>query len=217
MEEVLKSSLIFKNLSLEKIKLILREIKYDRKKYKDRENIAFRGDKVEGLNLIIKGIVKTEMLTKDGNVKKIEELGLADALASAFIFGTNNTYPVDLVAKGEVEILHINKINFLKLLSLEHQILENYLNEISNKAQLLSAKIWNNFNNKTIGEKIRNFIIRNHKSCEVTIDNLKGLAESFGVARPSLSRVLSDYINEGKIERIGRNKYKILDKDFLKN
>lgn len=215
MEEILKNCLIFKELTLEEIKEILREIKYDRKKYKNGGNIAFRGDKVEGLNILLKGSVITEMLTKDGNVKKIEDLVEADILASAFIFGDNNTYPVDLIANGDVEILYINKNNFLKLLSLKDKILENFLNEISNKMQLLSNKIWNSFNNKTIGEKIKNFILNNQKKDEVTISNLKSLAESFGIARPSLSRVLSDYVNEGKLERIGRNKYKVLDKEFF--
>lgn len=215
MEEILKNCLIFKELTLEEIKEILREIKYDRKKYKNGGNIAFRGDKVEGLNILLKGSVITEMLTKDGNVKKIEDLVEADILASAFIFGDNNTYPVDLIANGDVEILYINKNNFLKLLSLKDKILENFLNEISTKTQLLSNKIWNSFNNKTIGEKIKNFILNNQKKDEVTISNLKSLAESFGIARPSLSRVLSDYVNEGKLERIGRNKYKVLDKEFF--
>lgn len=217
MEEILKNSIIFKNLSLEEIKQILGKIRYDRKKYKNGVNIAFRGDRVEGLNILIKGSVTTEMLTKDGNVKKIEDLMEADILASAFIFGENNVYPVDLVANGEVEILYINKNNFLKLLSIENKLLENFLNEISNKTQLLSSKIWNSFNNKTIGEKIKNFIFNNQQKGEVKIDNLKALSESFGIARPSLSRVLSDYVNEGKLERTGRNKYKILDKDFFEN
>lgn len=215
MVEVLKNSLIFKNLDLEKINKILREIKYDRKKYKRGENIAFRGDKVRGLNIIIKGSVTTEMLTKEGNVKKIEKLEEANILASAFIFGNNNDYPVDLIANEEVEILTINKENFLKLLSLENKILENFLNEISNKTQLLSLKIWASFNNKTIGEKISHFIYNNKKNGEITIDSLKALAESFEIARPSLSRVLSEYVNSGKLERVGKNKYKILDEDFF--
>lgn len=215
MEEILKKSLIFKSLTSKEIKEILEEIKYDRKKYENGVNIAFRGDKVGGLNILLKGIVTTEMLTKDGNVKKIEDLVESDILASAFIFGENNVYPVDLIANGEVEILYINKNNFLKLLSLEKRILENFLNEISNKTQLLSSKIWNSFNNKTIGEKIKNFIFNNQRKGEFVINNLKALSESFGIARPSLSRVLSIYVNEGKLERMGRNKYRILDKKFF--
>lgn len=215
MEEILKNTLVFKGLSDERIKELLSQIRYERKKYKDFSNIAYRGDEIDGLNIILKGIISTEMLTKEGNVKKIEDLKATDILASAFIFGENNRFPVDLIGNGDVEILKINRANFLKLLSLEGKILENFLNEISNKTQFLSAKIWSNFNNRTISEKISNYIVMNQKNGEVIIPNLKSLAENFGIARPSLSRVLGDYVDDGKLERIGRNKYKILNEAFF--
>lgn len=215
MEEILKNTLVFKGLSDERIKELLSQIRYERKKYKDFSNIAYRGDEIDGLNIILKGIISTEMLTKEGNVKKIEDLKVTDILASAFIFGENNRFPVDLIGNGDVEILKINRANFLKLLSLEGKILENFLNEISNKTQFLSAKIWSNFNNRTISEKISNYIVMNQKNGEVIIPNLKSLAENFGIARPSLSRVLGDYVDDGKLERIGRNKYKILNEAFF--
>lgn len=215
MEEILKNTLVFKGLSDERIKELLSQIRYERKKYKDFSNIAYRGDEIDGLNIILKGIISTEMLTKEGNVKKIEDLKATDILASAFIFGENNRFPVDLIGNGDVEILKINRANFLKLLSLEGKILENFLNEISNKTQFLSAKIWSNFNNRTISEKISNYIVMNQKNGEVIIPNLKSLAENFGIARPSLSRVLGDYVDDGKLERIGRNRYKILNEAFF--
>ncbi len=215
MEEILKNTLVFKGLSDERIKELLSQIRYERKKYKDFSNIAYRGDEIDGLNIILKGIISTEMLTKEGNVKKIEDLKATDILASAFIFGKNNRFPVDLIGNGDVEILKINRANFLKLLSLEGKILENFLNEISNKTQFLSAKIWSNFNNRTISAKISNYIVMNQKNGEVIIPNLKSLAENFGIARPSLSRVLGDYVDDGKLERIGRNKYKILNEAFF--
>lgn len=215
MEEILKNTLVFKGLSDERIKELLSQIRYEIKKYKNFSNIAYRGDEIDGLNIILKGIISTEMLTKEGNVKKIEDLKVTDILASAFIFGENSRFPVDLIGNGDVEILKINRANFLKLLSLEGKILENFLNEISNKTQFLSAKIWSNFNNRTISEKISNYIVMNQKNGEVIIPNLKSLAENFGIARPSLSRVLGDYVDNGKLERIGRNRYKILNEAFF--
>lgn len=215
MEEILKNTLVFKGLSDERIKELLSQIRYEIKKYKNFSNIAYRGDEIDGLNIILKGIISTEMLTKEGNVKKIEDLKVTDILASAFIFGENNRFPVDLIGNGDVEILKISRANFLKLLSLEGKILENFLNEISNKTQFLSAKIWSNFNNRTISAKISNYIVMNQKNGEVIIPNLKSLAENFGIARPSLSRVLGDYVDNGKLERIGRNRYKILNEAFF--
>lgn len=215
MLRLLKKSLIFKGLEEKKIQEILKEAKYKIEKYKIGESLVFRGDKVQGLNIVLKGNISAEMLAKDGNVRKIEDLHQLDVLAAAFIFGMNNNFPVDLVANEETEIFVIDKSNFLKILSRENIILENFLNEISNKAQLLSAKIWDGVNNKTIEEKVWNFIRKNQKQNIVVIKNLKNLAEKFGVARPSLSRVIAELIKNEKIERVGRSTYKILENNFI--
>ena len=155
------------------------------------------------------------MLTEEGNVIKIEELVKSDVIASAFIFGDRNCFPVDFKSKGKSwSIIYREKRIFETIISQE-QILENFLNEISNKTQLLTTKIWNNFNNKTIKKKFCNYVNRKQEKGEFIIENLGALAEFFGVERPSLSRVLSDLVKDEKLERIGRNRYKILDKEFF--
>ena len=215
MIEILKETVVFNGIDEKTIKNILEKNKYEIKKYSPNESIAFRGDEVRGLYIILKGTLTTEMLTEEGNVIKIEELVPSDVIASAFVFGKKNSFPVDLNAKDEAEILFIERKEFLKLLFSQEKILENFLNEISNKTQLLTSKIWNSFNNKTIKKKFCDYVKRNQKNNEFFIENLGALAEFFGVERPSLSRVLSELVKDEKLERIGRNKYKILDKDFF--
>lgn len=215
MIKTLKGTVIFNKLDEEIIKNILEKTRYEIKKYSPNESIAFREDEVKGLYIILKGILITEMLTEEGNIIKIEELVQSDIIAPAFIFGKNNSFPVNLTAKNQVEILFIERKEFLNLLLSQEQILENFLNEISNKIQLLSSKIWNSFNNKTIKKKFCDYVKKNQKNNQFFIENLGILAEFFGVERPSLSRVLSELVKDKRLERIGRNKYKILDKDFF--
>ena len=215
MIEILKETVVFNGIDEKNIKNILEKNKYEIKKYSPNESIAFRGDEVRGLYIILKGTLTTEMLTEEGNVIKIEELVPSDVIASAFIFGKKNSFPVDLNAKDEAEILFIERKEFLKILFSKEKILENFLNEVSNKTQLLTSKIWNSFNNKTIKKKFCDYVKKNQKNNLFSIQNLGALAEYFGVERPSLSRVLSDLVKDEKLERIGRNKYKILDKDFF--
>ena len=215
MIETLRETVIFNGIDEKIIKNILEKTKYEIKKYFPDESIAFRGDEVKGLYMILKGTLTTEMLTEEGNVIKIEELGPSDVIASAFIFGKKNSFPVDLIAKDEAEILFVERKEFLKILFSKEKILENFLNEISNKTQLLTSKIWNSFNNKTIKKKFCDYVKKNQKNNLFSIQNLGALAEYFGVERPSLSRVLSDLVKDEKLERIGRNKYRILDKDFF--
>lgn len=215
MIEILKETVVFNDIDEKTIKNILEKTKYEIKKYSPNESIAFRGDEVRGLYIILKGTLTTEMLTEEGNVIKIEELVPSDVIASAFVFGKKNSFPVDLNAKDEAEILFIERKEFLKILFSKEKILENFLNEVSNKTQLLTSKIWNSFNNKTIKKKFCDYVKKNQKNSLFSIQNLGALAEYFGVERPSLSRVLSDLVKDEKLERIGRNKYKILDKDFF--
>ena len=217
MIEILKETVVFNGIDEKTIKNILEKNKYEIKKYSPNESIAFRGDEVRGLYIILKGTLTTEMLTEEGNVIKIEELVPSDVIASAFVFGKKNSFPVDLNAKDEAEILFIERKEFLKILFSKEKILENFLNEVSNKTQLLTSKIWNSFNNKTIKKKFCDYVKKNQKNNLFSIQNLGALAEYFGVERPSLSRVLSDLVKDEKLERIGRNKYKILDKDFFEN
>ena len=215
MIKTLKETVVFNSMDEKTIKNILEKTKYEIKKYSPNESIAFRGDEVRGLYIILKGTLTTEMLTEEGNVIKIEELVPSDVIASAFVFGKKNSFPVDLNAKDEAEILFIERKEFLKILFSKEKILENFLNEVSNKTQLLTSKIWNSFNNKTIKKKFCDYVKKNQKNSLFSIQNLGALAEYFGVERPSLSRVLSDLVKDEKLERIGRNKYKILDKDFF--
>ena len=215
MIKTLKETVVFNNIDEETIKNILEKTRYEIKNYSPNESIAFRGDEVKGLYIILKGTLITEMLTEEGNVIKIEELVPSDVIASAFIFGKKNSFPVDLAAKDEAEILYVERKEFLKLLFSQEKILENFLNEISNKTQLLTSKIWNSFNNKTIKKKFCDYVKRNQKNNEFFIGNLGALAEFFGVERPSLSRVLSELVKDEKLERIGRNKYRILDGEFF--
>lgn len=215
MIKTLRETVVFNDLDEDTIKDILEKTKYEIKKYSLDEPIAFRGDEVKGLYIILKGTLITEMLTEEGNIIKIEELVPSDVIASAFIFGKNNSFPVDLSAKDEAEVLFVERKEFLKLLFSQEKILENFLNEISNKTQLLTSKIWNSFNNKTIKKKFCDYVKRNQKNNEFFIENLGALAEFFGVERPSLSRVLSELVKDEKLERIGRNKYRILDGEFF--
>ena len=215
MIKTLKETVVFNNIDEETIKNILEKTRYEIRNYSPNESIAFRGDEVKGLYIILKGTLITEMLTEEGNVIKIEELVPSDVIASAFVFGKKNSFPVDLNAKDEAEILFIERKEFLKILFSKEKILENFLNEVSNKTQLLTSKIWNSFNNKTIKKKFCDYVKKNQKNNLFSIQNLGALAEYFGVERPSLSRVLSDLVKDEKLERIGRNKYKILDKDFF--
>lgn len=207
----LKKINIFKNLDAKE----LEKISYSVKRYKHDEYIAFRGDIVDGFYVLYSGKLKTEMLAANGVARLIQILDNYDILAPAFIFSQNNFFPVDIIAIGEVEIIYIKKEDFFKLLMTNKTILENFLAEISSKVQTLSMKLWNNYNNKTIDDKLKTYIYNKiNKDDEFYIENISKLAEVFQVARGSLSRVLNSLIQEKIIEKQGK-KYILKNKNYL--
>ena len=55
MIEILKETVVFNGIDEKTIKNILEKNKYEIKKYSPNESIAFRGDEVRGLYIILKG------------------------------------------------------------------------------------------------------------------------------------------------------------------
>ncbi|MGL5624438.1 Crp/Fnr family transcriptional regulator [Cetobacterium sp.] len=206
----LKKITLFKDIEESEIKEIFKAISFDIKKFEKDDIVFFRGDTLDGISIVINGNLSAEMLKDTGDVQKIENLSTGDLIASAFIFGENNIIPVDLIALEKTEVLHIDKRNLLKLFNLKETILINFLNEISDKTQFLSNKVWKSFNSKTIREKMLDYIEQNKIEDKVLFKHsIKELSEMFGVSRPSLSRVISEFVEEGVLERDGKNRFKL--------
>jgi CRP/FNR family transcriptional regulator, dissimilatory nitrate respiration regulator len=204
---VLSDAPLFKGLTTASIESLLSGIPHRIKKYKSGTMISQSGDPVNSMIVVINGVVKGEMVDYAGRVIKIEDIPAPGALASAFVFGNRNRFPVNAVALSDVEILSIEKPDFLKLLKGNDLILVNFLNMISNRSQFLSEKI-KFLNFKTIRGKLAQFILQRAYDDKTTITmdmTQNDLADFFGVARPSVSRALGELEEEGLIEVSGKN------------
>ncbi len=215
---VLTTSPLFKGLGINDIEIILGEVSHKIKKFKSGTLVSQSGEPVNSLMIVVSGIVKGEMVDYAGRVIKIEDIPAPGALASAFMFGSNNRFPVNVICNTDTEILVINKADFLKLMMNNDRILVNFLNMISNRSQFLSEKI-KFLNFKTIKGKLAQYIL--HKAgtdkniiyLDVTQNDL---ADFFGVARPSVARALGELEEEGLIEAKGKS-IRVLNKNGLTN
>ncbi len=215
MLELFKQTFLFKGVKDLEIGEILKNIKVFIKKYPKGKMIACRGDKISNLLIVKSGNVQTEMIKVNGSVVKIDELMPRQIIAPAFLFSKNNAYPVDVIAKSDTELIIIPKSNFVELLMTNKQILENFMQAISNKTEHLSKKIWYNVQYRTIKEKVVAYILENQKGNIIEISSIENLASEFSVERPSLSRVIGELVSNNALTRISRNKYEILSVDIL--
>ncbi|MGL5964845.1 MAG: Crp/Fnr family transcriptional regulator [Fusobacteriaceae bacterium] len=206
--EKLREIEFFQIFTLENIKKIIDEENIILKKYSEDDYAYFQGDEIAEASFILKGQFKGEKILENGKVMEIERFGKGTLIASAFIYAEINILPVDLLALEESEIISIEREIFFKLLMSNPSAMRNFLKISSKKSQVIS----NRFReiNQTIGEKIDGYICENAKDGKIKFDlSLKELSEKFGVERPSLSRVLSKYVKEGKLIRLEKNSYKI--------
>jgi CRP-like cAMP-binding protein len=208
---------LFVGLDNETIIHLLNQVQHQILQYKKDQLIAYSGDEVESQMIVLKGSVKGEMVDFTGKTIKSEDIASPRPLAPAFLFGNRNSFPVNIVANSDVEILVIPKPSFLQLMQINETILENFLILISNRAQFLSNKI-RFLSFQTIKGKIAHYLLESLKNKEtdvVILDKSQNeLAESFGVARPSLGRALREMDHEGYIEAKGKQ-IRILDKRKL--
>ncbi len=215
--EKLKNIEIFRSIEDESFKSLVENLKYKVKKLEKNEVVAFRGDEISDLIIIISGEVYTEMQKLNGDSIVVDRLGEGKVLAGAFIFGKDNRFPVDVITAADSELIYIHKSEIIRLFQLNSRLLQNYLGVISNKTQFLSKKIWFSFANKSINNKLIAYLLNNmNRDGEVFLQNsIKEIAQMFGVARPSLSRVLKELIDEKIVIRLEKNLLKIPSKDNL--
>lgn len=212
MFETLKASPLFKGLETEEINSLINSSSHQIKQFSNKEVLAYAGEKVEKAIILLEGKLQGEMIDFAGNSLKIEEMEPPQMVASAFLYGSQSVFPVNLSAISEGKMLIIYKNDFTQLLSADQRVLSNYLNIISGKAQFLSRKI-TFLSFKTIKEKIAYYLLQNFKTGnQVVIINQsqKGLAEMLGVARPSLARTIGE-MEADRLIKWERNQVEIVD------
>lgn len=190
---------LFRGIEPSEIEETLSEVRKKTRKFKAGSAVVMAGEPVSALMIVAIGTVKGEMVDYSGHVIKIEDIPAPGLLASAFIFGSSNMFPVNVVAVTDAEILVLEKPDFLKLLSKNEVILSNFLNLISDRSQFLSEKI-KFLNFKTIKGKLAQLILQKAGDSRKAIDlgmTQNDLADFFGVARPSIGRALGEMEEEG--------------------
>ena len=214
--EIISQSPVFRGISEAELTGLFGQIHYQVRTYQKGDLIVSGGDICDRLLIIQKGSVKAEMNDYSGKTIKIEDLTAPQPLATAFLFGRQNQFPVTVSATTDVEMVAIPKAEFVKLLQLNSLILNNYLNTISTRAQFLSQKL-KFLSFKTIRQKIAHFLLEKAGDRLQTVEvpqSQEQLAEMFGVTRPSLARALGEMIHDGLIET-HRRTIKILDRERM--
>ena len=192
---------LFAGIDEEKLRYFLLRTVSEIRTFQKGELIVKQGDVVSFLHILIEGIVRTQMITKDGNVVEIEFIEPVRPLAPAFIFANHNRFPVDVISMEECTIYTIPKNVWLAEMMSNEVLLTNFLKLNSNMTVFLSNKV-QMLSIKSLKGKLSLYILENttiEKNSFMLRRTQTQLAEHFGVQRPSLARTLGELISEGAI------------------
>lgn len=212
----LSTSPLFRGFTKEQGMLFLERTAAEEKVFERGELIARQGDIVSSLYLLVAGVVRTEMVTMEGNLLEIEMIEALVPLAPAFLFAKENKFPVDVVAMERCTLFLIPQATWLHELMTSELLLRNFLMLNANVTVFLSQKL-QMASIKSLKAKIAIYVLEN-TTIENTVFTLRRsrtqLAEYFGVQRPSLVRTLGEMERVKAIALHGRN-IRVLDRHLL--
>ncbi len=130
----------------------------------DKGNYVVRqGDPVQFLYPLMEGLVRTEMVTKEGNVLEIEFIESVRPLAPAFLVATENHYPVDVITVEKNTFYVIPKSMWMKEMMLNEMLMANFMKVNSNMTVSLSKKV-QMMSIKSLKGKLSLYILENTTS-----------------------------------------------------
>lgn len=196
--EVLTRMNLFEGCEKEALHQLLREAPNSLRIYKEGEYIARQGDACRSLFILMKGNVKTQMENAEGKQLTIDWIKAPDILAPAFIYASENRFPVNVEATELCEVLVMDRARFEAFMHAQPAVMRNFIAIISDRSLFLSRKL-NEFALQSLKSRLLNYL-----QMHGGIHNQQEVAFILGVARPSLARALSELIAEGKITMTGK-------------
>lgn len=200
---VLENTELFKNISLSTINHLFVQDSFNIKTYKKNSVIYFQNEKCVTFDIVLKGIVSVQSTDEKGNYISISDFTIGSELGGNLLFSHKNFYPMMVLAKTEVTLIHLKKDLVLSLCQSNTTFLSKFLHSISDKTLILTDKI-KTLSLKSIRQCIIDFLMYESYVQKSNIIKLevtkKDLAEKFGVQRSSLSRELNKMRKDGIIE-----------------
>lgn len=163
--------------------------------YHEGDLIALQGDPCRSLMLLCSGSVSARMTHDEGKEIVIETLHAPEILAPAFLYGSENHFPVSLFAATDCRVWFISREVFLEMMEADRTVLRRFLENISDRSVFLSRKL-NEFALQSLPTRILSYL-KTHGH----IQNIQEVAFIMGVARPSLSRALSLLVEQGRVRK----------------
>lgn len=218
MMQVLQKCPLFAGMSTLSIDLALGNISYQIINFAPRDVYTLAGMPCRFADIVLSGSLICRMVSLSGKQVEVTRLRPGNLIAPAFIFAKNNSMPVSVETDSEVILLRMTPQTLKKLIDDDADIRMNYIRSLSNIDVFLThkMKVLSLF---TVREKVAYLLLerageQNSNTIRLTRSRQE-IADSFGIQKFSLLRVLSEFEKEGVI-RVDGKTIEIIDRNRLK-
>lgn len=190
---------LFKNIKKNRVDVMINDLDFTIKKYKKNE-IIFKGDEyIDSLGIIIKGKVLIAKETSGGNKTMIALLEENSMIGEVMAISKNKISNLVISSSDDTEIMFIPIRNILKF----NELKDNLIVLLAKKAFYMNKRVYY-LQLKSIRGKLSRFLLdisEGNDSMTFSIPfNRQKMAEYLNVSRPSLSREMARFKDEGLID-----------------
>ena len=218
MYEALLQLPLFQGLCTDDFTCIIEKVKFHFRSYSGNEVIMNQGDACNQLAFLLEGNLLSKRTDDKHGFKLIETITAPAIIEPYSLFGMYTYYESTYQAQEEVKLLVIDKSYILSELSNYEIFRLNYLNLLSNRAQVNQRKLWNTHIG-SLEEKLANFFLsrclkpEGTKTLRIGMEELAGLINE---TRINVSRKLNE-LREKSIILLRRKEIHIPEMaDFLR-
>ena len=216
--ESLQKSPLFAGMSSVEIEIALSGVNYQLVGYAPYDIYALAGMSCQNADIVVSGVLVCRMSSISGKLVEVSRLRAGNLIAPAFLFGKDKTLPVSVETEGEVSVLRMSLATFEKLLRDNWLLTENFIRILSNTNAFLTKRL-RVLSLLTVREKVAWLLTEmaaEQGSTTITLNRSRQqIADSCGIQKFSLLRVLSAFQKEGAI-RVAERQITILDRSKMR-
>lgn len=196
---------LFQGLCKNDFTNIIGKVKLHFRKYDAEDIIVEQGEPCDQLIFLLNGEIISQATDEQHSYSLFETFGSPFVIEPYSLFGMQTRYTATYKARTETNIVTIDKSFVLAELNNYEIFRLNYLNILSNRAQVADDKLWNSYAG-SIQDKIVNFILLRsmrpdgEKVLKIKMEDLANLIDE---TRINVSKVLND-LQEKKLIQLTR-------------
>lgn len=203
----LKQCSLFQDLTEPEIIDLMHSVRYRVVHYRKGDVLAFEGSDCLFADIIISGEMVASMMGPSGRIIRVAAHQAGKLLAPAFLFASDNQYPVTVEATTETTVLRLMPTDLGKMLNSDQRLMMNYIRMLSNIVCQLTKKV--RMLSMNVREKVSLYLkeqsrLQQTKNILLPLSRQE-LADHFGIQKYSLLRCLNELKQEGAILVEGRH------------